>query len=72
MNGQVKKVNIKHIPKIPDHKAVKITLAMKYDRETGYWKLNVNYLEDINYKNYIIKIINDIDKEHTNSLNPVC
>ena len=47
MNGQVKKVNIKHIPKIPDHKAVEITLAMKYDRGTGYWKLNVNYLEDI-------------------------
>ena len=42
MNGQVKKVNIKHIPKILDHKAVEITLAMKYDRGTDYWKLNFN------------------------------
>ena len=47
------------LPKIPDHKAVICKTKNKLQIGRGYWKMNVSYLEDVNYCKEIKQIFLD-------------
>ena len=55
---------IKQVPKIPDHKAVIITLKIDNSRGNGYWKLNNKWLQNEIYCESIKVIINETCNEY--------
>ena len=57
---------IKHIPKIPDHKALIMDLDIYNDRGKGYWKLNTSLLKDETYIEGIQSLITELDILYTN------
>ena len=59
MNGNIKSIYFRNVPKIPDHKAVISNIHIGTERGSGYWKLNTSWLNDDNYKNKIRLIITD-------------
>ena len=66
MNGQTKWVDIKNVPKIPDHKAVVLSLNVNYNKGPGYWKLNISWLENQEYIDSVIDIIKNTVKDELN------
>ena len=57
MNGNIKSIYLRNLPKIPDHKAVISNIHIGTERGSGYWKLNTSWLNDDNYKNKIRLVI---------------
>ena len=53
MNGRTKWVNIKNVPKIPDHKAVVMSLDVIYNKGPGNCKLNISWVENKEYKDSV-------------------
>ena len=57
-------IRIKPVPKIPDHKAVVLSLKIENSRGNGYWKLNNNWLQNNIYCESIITIISETCNEY--------
>lgn len=46
-----------------DHRYLKACVDLnKLEQGSGYWKLNISYLEHVEYKKGIINIFKDLDK----------
>ena len=70
LNGSIKDIFIKNVPKIPDHKAVIANIQIGTPRGSGYWKLNTTWLDDNNYKENIRSVKKDTLKTFNEHFSP--
>ena len=71
LSAIVPRCEILSIPTIPDHRAVVVNIGDTHNRGQGYWKLNTSILDNQNYRDEIISIIQKTQNEFRDLKNPL-